>query len=255
MSTSGHFIYTGESLYDKRDNVVTVTIDDSVTDIGYEAFQWCSNLESIIIPPTITSIGGFAFRECSKLQSITIPPSVTKIGDCAFDDCSNLKSISIHPSTKIRYRAFLGCPNLDEDSIQQINNCFIKSNNLTLRNTFKEGDGPLGFKGATQKGYGPEMWGITLKQIQDIMEHPLIDYKTLMRDVVRLAIKPITKQARVGYVLLANQDAPLKAKIMVSVSISTFEINCVFKFQFSIHLHSPSFIPSSTFCCLIACLG
>ena len=140
----------------------------------------------------------------------------------------NLKSVSIHPSTKIGGAPFAQCDNLDEDSRQQIHNCFINSNNLTLRHTFKEGDGPtLGFKGATQKGYGPEMWGITLQQMKAIMKHPLIYRDTLMRDVVRLAIKPVTKGLGFGYALLANQDAPLKAKIMMSVSVSTFAINCV----------------------------
>ena len=230
MSTSGHFIYTGEPLgyrnYDTRDDVVTVTIDDTLTSIGDYAFSRCRNLESIIIPPTITSIEDLAFRDCSKLESIIIPPSVTYIEKWAFQGCSNLKSITIPPSTEIGASAFANCPNLDEDSIQQIHNCFIKSNNLTLCDTFKEGDGPtLGFKGATQKGYGPEMWGITLQQMKAIMEHPLIYRGMLMRDVVRLAIKPITKGLGLGYALLANQDAPFKANIMVSVSVTTFVIN------------------------------
>ena len=227
MSAPGHFIYTGERLgglnNPNTNYVVTVTIDDTITKIEEDAFSWCGKLNSITIPETITSIEKFAFSHCDNLKSIIIPSSVTRIEKCAFFFCSNLKSVKIHPSTIIGEDVFRNCPNLDEDSCQQISQQFIKANNLTLRDTFKQGDGPtLGFQGATQNGYGPEMCGITLQQMKDVLDHPLIKPTTLMRDVVRLAIKPITKKVGVGYALLANQDAPLKANIMVSVSVITF---------------------------------
>jgi hypothetical protein len=50
-------------------------------------------LTSITIPNSITSIGDEAFRECSGLTSITIPNSVTSIEYSAFRDCTGLTSI------------------------------------------------------------------------------------------------------------------------------------------------------------------
>ena len=67
-----------------------VTLPNSVTRIGSNAFYLCSSLTSIAIPDDVTSIGGWAFRCCSSLTSITLPNSVTSIGGSAFSGCSSL---------------------------------------------------------------------------------------------------------------------------------------------------------------------
>ena len=88
----------------------SVTIPDSVTSIGGGAFMLCSSLQSVTISDSVTSIGDSAFSDCSSLQSVTIPDSVTNIGDGAFEDCSSLQSVTIPDSvTSIGDRAFYGC--------------------------------------------------------------------------------------------------------------------------------------------------
>ena len=56
----------------------------SVTSIGSEAFEDCTDLTSVTIPNSVTSIGGSAFYNCTGLTSVTIPNSVTTIGSNAF---------------------------------------------------------------------------------------------------------------------------------------------------------------------------
>ena len=70
--------------------ITSITIPDSVTSIGNDAFGDCENLTDITIPDSVTSIGEGAFRNCKSLTSITIPDSVTSIGECAFMYCDNL---------------------------------------------------------------------------------------------------------------------------------------------------------------------
>ncbi len=64
-----------------------VTIGNSVTEIGDEAFSSCSGLTSVTIGNSVTKIGRNAFQNCSGLTSVTIPNSVIEIGDCAFRYC------------------------------------------------------------------------------------------------------------------------------------------------------------------------
>ena len=89
-------------------NLNSITIGNSVTEIGEDAFKWCSGLTSITIPNSVKKIGSSAFEGCSGLMSIIIPNSVTYIGDSAFEGCSGLTSITI-PSSSIGLWAFKGC--------------------------------------------------------------------------------------------------------------------------------------------------
>lgn len=49
------------------------------------------NLKSITIPDTVTSIGNDAFSNCTSLTNINIPNSITSIGDDAFSNCIDLE--------------------------------------------------------------------------------------------------------------------------------------------------------------------
>ena len=75
----------------------TVTYNDviySVTSIGYQAFYKCSGLTSVTIGNSVTSIGNQAFRS-SDLTSVTIPNSVISIGNDAFFCCSGLEKVIV----------------------------------------------------------------------------------------------------------------------------------------------------------------
>ena len=76
-------------------NATTYNIPNTVTEIGKNAFYYCSKMTSITIPDSVTTIGAGAFESCSSLTEITIPQSVTSIGSDAFVYCGKLMAINI----------------------------------------------------------------------------------------------------------------------------------------------------------------
>ena len=108
----------GDEAFENCSDLESVTIPNSVTSIGDAAFQGCNSLESVTIPNRVTSISDHAFSGCSSLESVTIPNSVTSISDHAFSDCSSLESVTIPNSvTSIGYEAFSGCSSLESVTI------------------------------------------------------------------------------------------------------------------------------------------
>jgi len=76
--------------------LTSVTIGNSVTEIGECAFYNCTGLTSVTIGNSVTKIGKGAFFNCTGLTgSLTIPNSVTTILDSAFAGCTGLTSVTI----------------------------------------------------------------------------------------------------------------------------------------------------------------
>ena len=115
-------------------SLTSVTIPNSVTNIGNRAFYDCSKLPSITIPNSVTSIGNYAFYNCTGLTSVTIPNSVKSIGEHAFAYCNYLTSVTIPNSvTSIGFAAFSSCSGLTS-LVSQIVNPFAVS--FILDDTF-----------------------------------------------------------------------------------------------------------------------
>ena len=51
--------------------ITEVEFDNTITSIGFCAFDSCSSLTSVTIPSWITSINSYAFSDCSSLTSVT----------------------------------------------------------------------------------------------------------------------------------------------------------------------------------------
>jgi len=98
-------------------NLTSVTIPNSVTNIGERAFYNCSALTSVNIPNNVTNIGSSAFSGCASLTSITISNSVENIGAYAFSN-TGLTSVTIpNKITTINRGVFSNCKSLTSVTI------------------------------------------------------------------------------------------------------------------------------------------
>lgn len=102
-----------EHAFDGCENLVSVTLPNSVLYIEKFAFRKCYSLTSVVIPTSVQTIGTSAFNSCSSLMSVVIPEGVFSIGNVAFNNCTGLTSVVL-PSTltTIGTSVFNNCPNL-----------------------------------------------------------------------------------------------------------------------------------------------
>ena len=93
-----------------RADITSITMGDSVTNIGDNAFYWCSGLTTATVGRGVTSIGAWAFGSCFALASVAMGASVASIGEAAFENCYALASVAIPASvTSIGSEAFENC--------------------------------------------------------------------------------------------------------------------------------------------------
>ena len=111
-STTYHVTSIGGLSFDGL-GVTSVTIPNSITSIGDEAFRDCHNLTSVILPDNNCNYGTFIFHGCTSLTSVVIPNSVESIPLGMFWNCIGLSSITLPNNlTGIGSYAFMGCTSL-----------------------------------------------------------------------------------------------------------------------------------------------
>ena len=83
--------------------LISLTIGNIVTIIGFRAFFSCTALTSIITGGnSLAEICPGAFYNCTALASISIPDSVTSIGENAFDTCSLLNTVAFSSTSLLQ---------------------------------------------------------------------------------------------------------------------------------------------------------
>ncbi len=189
-----------------RSGLVSITIPEGVTTIGYGAFYHCDNLEEIGIPSSVTEIEPSAFAETKWLKErksdrenpfvivgdgiliayggmgsqIEIPGNVKQIGAEAFKGNTQITSISLPSSvTIIGEDAFAGCSNLVSisggDNLVEIKdrafeNCPIST--IKIPASVKS----IGLKAYDMSGSGKQDW--TKNAVLLGKQLPAVSYET-----------------------------------------------------------------------------
>ena len=91
--------------------VTSITMPNTITYIGWQAFENCTNLTSVTLSNTLVEMDYRAFHNCTKLSSITLPASLLKMGNYIFEGCLALSNVNMSNTTLtyISMNAFSGC--------------------------------------------------------------------------------------------------------------------------------------------------
>lgn len=100
--------------------LVEVEVGEGITKLADDFVSDCDNLATVSLPSTLTEIGLRAFKGCSNLSLINLPRSVETIGDEAFAQCTSLNYFYLHStptfelgSSQSPKGAFSGCSDID----------------------------------------------------------------------------------------------------------------------------------------------
>ena len=101
-------------------HITSVTIAETVINIGIRAFNACSSLrevnmpQSVLPPENYSYFGSCCFAFCTSLKKITIPENVASLPMGVFQGCVSLKNITLPKSLKtIENYAFAYCDSLE----------------------------------------------------------------------------------------------------------------------------------------------
>lgn len=100
----------GEGAFENCTALKTLTLSDTVTELGPGAFRWCKSLRSVTLSGGLKTLPEQLFSGCCRLKEITVPEGVTTLEAAAFRWCFKLARVQL-PGTlrRIGPAAFLGC--------------------------------------------------------------------------------------------------------------------------------------------------
>lgn len=103
----------GPSAFSGLDELVSVTLPNSIVIIGNYAFDSSTNLKKVVLGNSVKQIGHWSFRNCYQLQEVEFPKSLKTIGNYCFDKNLKFTKVTIPENvTLIGGYAFEGNPQL-----------------------------------------------------------------------------------------------------------------------------------------------
>ncbi|MBO4289498.1 MAG: leucine-rich repeat domain-containing protein [Lachnospiraceae bacterium] len=111
---NGCITVLNDDLFKGHEEITSVTIPETVTDIGEFVFFGCKNLKQLQLPAGLQTLWGCTFTNCG-LEEIILPDGIKSIPSYCFMDCADLKRVVCGKGlTNVRAWAFGGCDALKE---------------------------------------------------------------------------------------------------------------------------------------------
>ena len=97
--------YSNPTFYSKALNIdgvdmANLEIPEGVETIEDYCFYCCENIKSLTLPNSLKNIGKSAFDSCRGLTSLNLPEGIETLGEAAFSACTYIKSIILPKSLK-----------------------------------------------------------------------------------------------------------------------------------------------------------
>ncbi len=138
---SDGILYIGKHLIEAKGKASgNYTIKAGTITIAGGALSNCQNLLAVSIPESVRTIGDYAFQSSDKLEAVNIPGSVKHIGELAFYRCTGLTSLNIPSSVEYIGRVAFAytSENLESITVDKNNpNYYSEGNCLVERHTGK----------------------------------------------------------------------------------------------------------------------
>ena len=111
--------------------LVSIEIQESVTNICIQSFLYCTSLVEVNISEEggALALGSEAFYGCSALEEIILPNRISRINNATFARCTSLKVVYLSSNlTDIAYDAFYNCPSLEKVYYESTAETYAKIN-------------------------------------------------------------------------------------------------------------------------------
>lgn len=103
-----------DKAFENCETLKSLTMPDTITEIGMSAFNGCVNLESVDFSKNLIEIDSGAFRNCESLREIDLPDYLTDIYMSAFRGCKSLASVKLPKNLEtLESIVFEGCTSLE----------------------------------------------------------------------------------------------------------------------------------------------
>lgn len=202
------------SEYGDYDDILTLTIPETVTTIGDHAFAKMKTLEVIRLPQGLKEIASDTFSNCISLEEINFPEGLETLNEFACCNCTSLKSISFGSKIKhIQYQAF-DATCLQSISINATTPPELDSNTLNTPNITRNGLIKVYIPAGTKALY-EEAWKTELEAIE------FIESEGIPSGVAMESAKTLQIHSNNGELIATAADSEIAIYSISGVKIAT----------------------------------